>query len=545
LDELKSIQQLEAEFNKENMYRTKILTKTFRVTCVGFAIILISTVIKAYANRIALGYTDSAGFMELVSKSGLTSPLRSVYFSSSTRLTALYQESSEKICGMIPEAYEGTRSVFRGHPYLVSVFGSAVSWITNFKPNVTAALLLTGSSLMGLVSIFIFLLKNRMSYFTTGLFVFTIGCYPVFTQSLLGQPYFDRLMFGPGVTVFLLIWWTKYRSFKPWRWICVLTIVLALISERGAALAGLISIGYLFILHGRKVFTQRELRYVLIVGIASLVYIYIWSKVWQNSTQYNQISLFGWWHRLEIVFSGPNTSDTKLFFLVSASLLVLALFSGRGFALVALSIFPNLVMTVGGAELIGFLTHYHQVYLPVLVAASTIGITNLSKLIRRINNQQKSKAAESLFIVLFSVISFNFCFAQVAPNYGVSVLNDARSLWLPFTTNHDVTANQIRSQQSEITNFTAQLKLLPVSAQESMYPPLLLSGVSLVEYWPFGVGSAQVVIAPYVNGLPNVLPHADPQGSTDELQRCVQIEFDKNYELKKIFDGDVRVYVKK
>ena len=279
--------------------------------------------------------------------------------------------------------------------------------------------------------------------------------------------------------------------------------------------------------------------------MASLIYVYIWSKVWQNSTQYSQNSLFGWWNRLEIVFSGPNTSDTKLFFLVSASFLVLAFFSGRGFAFVAISIFPNLLFTVGGAELTGFLTHYHQVYLPVLVAASTVGVTKISKLIGNPNNQQATRVAHIMFITFFSFISFNFCFSRVSPYYGISHLNDAKSIWMPFMTDHDATANQFRSQQSEITNFAAQLEKLPVSAPESMYPPLFLSGVSLVEYWPFGVGSAQVVIAPYVNGLPNVLPHADPQGSTDELQRCVQIEFDKNYELKKIFDGDVRVYVKK
>lgn len=67
----------------------------------------------------------------------------------------------------------------------------------------------------------------------------------------------------------------------------------------------------------------------------------------------------------------------------------------------------------------------------------------------------------------------------------------------------------------------------------------------MVEYWPIGVGSARIVVAPFMNGLPNVLPYADPQGSTLKLQRCVQTEFDENYEMIKVFDGDTRIYLMK
>ena len=519
--------------------------KASLVIFAGFFVVLLVLSIKAYANRIAIGYTDSAGFMELISKSGLIKPLQSNYFSSSTRLFSLYGENSEKICGLIPESYEGTRSVFQGHPYLISTFGAVSSHLTNLGPDVVSASMLLTSSFMGISAIYVFLIKNRVSAIASTLFIFTISCYPVLTQSLLGQPYFDRLILGPATTAFLLIWWTKHKSIRPWKWICVLTIFLSLISERGAAVAGLISIGYLLALHGKEVFKRKELRYILFTGVLSLTYVFIWSLFWQNLSSYGQISPLAWMSRLEMLFSDPYFNATQLFFGVSASFIFLTLFADRAFIFVVISIAPNLLIGVGGAELNGFVSHYHQIYLPILLAASTIGVVKISKSIRAITPNKYQRPVEIAPMLIFTFIAIIIGFSNAVPIYGKSTVNDAQALWLPFTTDYNSNSNKIRLRQSEIADYVAETKLMPVSAPESLYPPLFLSGVNLVEYWPFGVGSARVVIAPYADGVPNVLPYADPQGSTDELRLCVQSELDENYELKRIFPGDIRVFVKK
>ena len=512
--------------------------------CAVFSVALIFSVIRAYANRISIGYTDSAGFMELISKSGLTKPLESVYFSSSTRLFSLYGESSQKICDMIPEPYTGTRSVFSGHPYLISVFGSAISWITNLPPNVVAAIMLVGSFMLGFFSILFLLIKNHVSVFSTVVFGFTICCYPVLTQSLLGQPYFDRLIFGPATALFLLIWSSKYGAENKWKLICVLTIILALISERGAALAGLISFGYLFLLYGKKIFVRRDLLFIWFSGLFSLLYVVIWSQVWQDSAAYSKISVHSWLNRLGVLVSEPYIDATKLFFVVSASFMILALFAGRGFVLVVIATAPNLLIGVGGAELNGFTTHYHQVYLPIFLAASTLGFIKIVDLTRRKTPRHIAKVLNTAFVVIFAGTSLGFNFNSTTPYYRVSALNDAQALWLPFTVEYDLESTKINSQQRIVSDFVARIGESPVSAPESMYPALFSSGIEVVEYWPFGVGSARVVVAPYTNGLPNVLPYSDPQGSTIELQQCVQTAFDENYEMIKVFDGDIRVYLR-
>lgn len=417
------------------------------VICAAFFAALIPPVIRAYANRISIGYVDSAGFMELISKSGLTKPMQSVYFTSASGLFSLYGESSQKICDMIPEAYTGTRSVFRGHPYLLSVFGSAISWITNLPPNIVAACMLVGSFVLGFFSISFFLIKNHVSVISTAVFGFTICCYPVLTQSLLGQPYFDRMIFGPAISLVLLIWSSKYRYYNKWKLICILTILLALISERGAALAGLVSFGYLFMLHGKRVFLQRELLYIWLSGSLSLLFFIIWYQVWQVSPYYSKISAQSILNRFDSLFSEPYYDATKLFFVVSASFMILGLFAGRGFVLLVIATVPNLFISVGGAELTGFSTHYHQIYLPILLAASTLGFTKIANLTRRIVRPPIAKVLSFAFVVIFAGTSLIYNFHNTTPYYRVSALSDAQALWLPFTVEYD-----LESEKSFLNN---------------------------------------------------------------------------------------------
>lgn len=518
----------------------KIITFFVIVVFIVFAYYMVS----AYSNRVSAGYADSAGFMELVGKNGLTEPLKSSYFASVQQLFSLYGESSDRICALIPESYSGSISVFRGHPYLIAVFGAGVSWITNLRPDLVAALMILGSTLMGLAALSVFLWKNKVSKIVIALFVFTISCYPVLMQSLLGQPYFDRMMFGPGITLFLLAWWTKYKSIAPWRWLCFLTFVLALTSERGAALAGLISVGYLFLLHGKKVFTQRELRYILISGCVSLLYYYFWSRFVQYSAMGGKISFQNFPSRLQSLFSELNVESTKTFFIVSATFILMSLFSGRGFLLVVIGILPNLLISVGGAELTGFTTHYHQIYLPMLLGASAIGFLKVSQLIKQIKNQFAVVAIEIMAVIIFLIISVNFSFSRVFPYYNTSTMNDAAALWFPTSQRYNGLSEIYEKEQSEIANYVKKLGLQNVSAPEDWYPDLYLSGIRAVQYWPYGVGTADVVIAPYIDGALNVLPHVDPQGSTESLRSCVQYQLDQHYTLKRSINDRLKIYTK-
>jgi len=502
------------------------------------------SVVTAMAIRIAVGYTDSAGFMELVGKSGLTSPLQSYYFTSSIRLASLYGEAPTDICPLIPTEFSGPRSVVSGHPYLISIFGSIISWLTNLEPNYVAALTITSSFVLGVSAITLFLFRNNVSVFVIFPFLITIGLYPVLTQSLLGQAYFDRLLFGPAVASFLLVWWTKYRSLAHWKLVCFFLVILILVSERGAAIAGLISVVYLLLLHGRKVLFVRELRFIFCTGVVGLIWIQIWSKVWEDYAAYAQISFGSSFSRLHFLFSEPSASGLNIFFTVSSAFLLLGIFSGRGSIPLVCSLLPNLLFGTGGAELTGFTSHYHQVYLPIVLATATIGIVSVVSFLKSQTTLLKFRfltPSLSLLILIFSLF-FSFTSAQSA--YRTGVVKDSVVLLFPSQTNLDNIAKDTHIAQSQISSAVKNIEANSVSAPEGMYPSLLLAGVKVVEYWPFGVGSSDVVLAPHVGDIPNVLPFADPQGSRPFLERCVQNILDSSYNLIKVFPGDLRLYVK-
>lgn len=508
------------------------------------------SLVDAYANRIATGYTDSAGFMEMISKKGLNLELRSVYFTSSIKVTSLYGESADRICELIPQSFSGSRSVITGHPYLISIPASMFSWISGLTPDYVAAILLSFTSTLAIVAIAAFLLKNGVSKTVCGFFIVMVMCYPVLTQSMLGQPYFDRLMLGPAVMTILLVWSTKQHSFSNWKWICVLTLVLALISERGAALGGLISCGYLLLLHGRRVIFVRELRFIFISGAISLAWLQIWGRYVQNLSAYNQISFGSWLPRIKSLLANPDSTGFKVFVLVSLSFIIFSIFSGRGILLLIVSFLPNVVLSTGGAELSGFLTHYHQVYLPVLLSFAAVGLVVISGRAgeflasKSLSIQKGGRYLASTSMVLVLLISIGYPFNSVAPVFRGGVVEDAVAVWFPFVRTYDDDVANVRQSQSEVAEYISDLNPKDVSASEGLYPALLLSGIKGVEYWPFGVGTAEVVLAPHIGGLPNVLPYADPQGSTGNLQECVERVLENDYKLVRTFTGDLRVYLK-
>ena len=239
-------------------------------------------IVEAYAIRIGASYTDTAGFLELTNQSNILKPLQSDYFRSAHGLGLMVSTAPEKICGLLPQINLGSSIFFSIHPYLIAFPLSIISWLIPVNSAVLAANLLLMSVIGGMIALAVFMRKLDVSVIGITIFILAILCYPVLSQSLLGQPYFDRLMFGPGVVLFLLLWWSKHRSVKVWKWICVDSLVLALISERGAALAVLLAVGYLILLHGRQVIVKYELRMILATGTSVLLYLYMWQTRWQN-----------------------------------------------------------------------------------------------------------------------------------------------------------------------------------------------------------------------------------------------------------------------
>lgn len=496
--------------------------------------------VLAYEYRLRTSYTDTAGFLELIDQSSFSRPLSGDYFRSARGLVPLITTSPEKICSVIPYVNFGNPSFFDIHPYLIATPMSALSWLLPFNTAFIAALWLSASVFLGLTTIFVFLKQLRVSVFTRICFMAALLIYPVLAQSLLGQAYFDRLMFGPGVLLVVLIWWSKNKSLKVWKGICVSGICLSLISERGAALASLTMIGYLVLLHGTASFRVRELRRVLFIGFASLTYLIVWNFRWQSYGAYSSISLSLVKSRISNLFSEALFPALSAFIIVSIGFILLAMFSGRTFIVLVLSMSPNLLLSVGGAELTGFFTHYHQTYLPMMIAASAIGIFAVEHRLQSFSQVSLARKLRLTIGPMLLAVTFMSSTSQV---YGTdaSDLQQLRDTWLI----RQNSLNYLKHQSDElqtVSDYVARLKEGTVSAPEGMMPALLLSGVRDVEYWPMGVGEAEILVVPVDENGPNPYP-VGFWGDTETLRQCLKIEISGKYrELKAFEEASIKVF---
>lgn len=516
----------------------------YRTLVLGLVAWFFLRFVASYAYRLQLSYTDTAGFLELIDRKSLLEPLQGDYFRSARGLVPLINTGTEKICSVIPFTNFGELSFFGIHPYLIATPISAVSWLFPFSTVYIAALFLTATVVFGLASVYIFLNKLAVPRLTIACLVISVTAYPVLVQSLGGQAYFDRLMFGPGVLLVLLVWWSKFRSLSVWKWICVCGFVLALISERGAALASLVMVGYLFLLHGKDCLRSPELRRVFILGAAIFCYLLTWAFRWQAYDSYGQISVTLMRSRLGELFSDSLFPMTKVFLLTSIGFFILSLFAGRVFLILLISMASNLLISVGGAELTGFGTHYHQTYLPVVIATAAIGLFNLDKWLRRTKSPEPAKL---LRLFIGPILVATICVTAVTQVYSGSTnlfFQQTRDILITRKVTFDDWVAKARAYQ-EIGEYVKELPKGTVSVPEGLMPALFLAGIEDVEYWPMGVGKADVLVVPMDGDGPNPYP-VGFWGDTETLRTCLKSELSTKYNQLIGFDnGPTEIFILK
>ena len=505
-------------------------------------------------SRIETGYADAAGFLELISPDSLSRPLESDYFASVGGLFELNGAKADQVCDVLSNVNQTKRNVIGGHPYLLSIPIAMISRFIPASESWVAAVLQSISIFGGLLALQVFMRKNGLRLIPQIMILIAIMCYPVLLRSSIGQIYFDRFLFGPVISLILLIWWMRYRSTKVWPYVVGLLILTALISERGAMLSGLLGVGYLVLLFGRGAVKTREVRWVFLCGSGSLLWVFIWSSKIQESIYYGSLTPIKMIRDYLSIIVHPTRPPLQGFLLASLTLLVLGIASGRLIFLVLLTYSMNITVPVTLLSLDNFYTHYHQVYLPVIVASAVIGFTQISNFLAR-NYEKKVFISQSLVGVALCVTSL-MVWSSNTLQTNVGTTSILRSTWLPIgSSSHEVATQGARSR-SEVAKYAVQVgrkqgngDIRPItSAPEPIMPALFLAGAKDVEYWPVGVGVADIVIAPYINGIPNVFPYSDPQGTAGVLSKCVQSALDERYVLVKTFGdspaSETRIYKK-
>jgi hypothetical protein len=233
----------------------------------------------------------------------------------------------------------------------------------------------------------------------TVLFCLLIVCHPAWSEGLRGQFYPDRLFILFGLMLMLTA-----TSRTPKRVLLAVSALLCLsIDERGAITAGLFLVAYT-VLYWTINRCDRFVR--LGLGIALIGYGVIAVKYFLPNNIYDGSFLPTSWIDLYGRFTMAwFTHDVLIFLLVNASLLVVALFDVRAALIALFLMLPNIVGTLGGAEKVGWSTHYQDEYLPALIWAALLGFVKAYATWPRIRYRAALLGGVALVIVFLALLN--------------------------------------------------------------------------------------------------------------------------------------------
>ena len=501
-----------------------------------------------YKDRIESGHLDTAGILDLVSPSRLSSPLQSDYLAAAYGgVLPLIGASEENVCQIIFTNTDESSNIFKYHPYLISYLLAALNWFFPFGDAAFLALLMVTSLFSGLIFLYWASRDLKLNLFLRIFFLTLVLAYPVLNKSFLGQPFFDHLMFGLSIPLMFLVRRTALEPGGNTSTIVSLTVLLAMVSERGAALACLISFVYFLLLHGKKSFQSRQNIAILSAGAISGTWFLFWLKFLQGYSAYGQVSLDSFKNRLLSFGHEPSQGQLVVFLAASLVFFLLVLASGRLLAIAIISLLPNILLSIGGAELTGFYSHYHQIYLPVILFAALIGFERASNALKSISK---------ICTRLLNLIQITFCILLLCVGiYSWSYATDSERIlslgeapgqlfWPASSSIQKVETEQAKRLRDLVA--IAAIGNQTVTTPEEVTPLLNLSGIKDIEYWPLGMGKSEVVLAPYVDDRPVVFPFGDFYGTGETLSICVQQILEERYELKRLvlFSGyEYRIYL--
>lgn len=259
------------------------------------------------------------------------------------------------------------------HSYII-LYPIAV--LARFFPVVTVLLTLYVLSFTATLLLAFFALRRRsVSIAGACAFCLLLTCHPAWSEGLRGQFYPDRLFIFFG----LLFMLTASSRTSRRRALFVTALLCLSIDERTAITAGLFLLAYTLLY-----WTANQIDRVAKLAVASglIVYGLVVVKFFLPNNVYDSSFLPTSLGSAIGRFHIPGFShDALLFLAINASLWILAWFDWRAALIAFLLMLPNVFGNIGGAEKLGWTTHYHDEYLPGLIWAALNGFTRAYRLL--------------------------------------------------------------------------------------------------------------------------------------------------------------------
>lgn len=223
-------------------------------------------------------------------------------------------------------------------------------------------------SFFGLVALaYLGLRQRNVPVIAASLFCLLIVSHPAWSESLLdGQFYVDRFFVFTG---FLLMYLASRENVSR-VWLVVAGVLCLLVNERGALTAGGFLLLYVLLYWNRPGIDRV---FKLVFSFVLLAYSAIAIKLVLTNGFYSSFMPTSI-AQITANFQQPVFAhNAELLIFVNLPLILLALFEWRAAVIGIVLLSPNVLGTIGGAEKIGWVTHYHSYYFPALVWAAMLG----------------------------------------------------------------------------------------------------------------------------------------------------------------------------
>lgn len=313
--------------------------------------------------------------------------------------------------------------------------------------------------IFNILLLFIFISKSLSSYKTPKIIIFIFillsSCNPLILGNLLGQFYPDRLFIAP---MFLLLLFLNEKEINYF-YVFTSFLFITIINERASIYLAL-TFFYFFLIRNNELFEFRNIKFyitknkqlrdfkLIYFGVGSLIYFFL-IKTFLISNIYYSGFIPRSFSQLYSLLINHQFQINSIYFLLNISpFLILSFFNKKFFFLTLLSITPNLVGNIGGAEKVNWLTHYHSYYIPFIFFSSVVGLNKILK------------CNKKLLIFIFVFLSLLFS------NY-LLLKNNIYSIKNSFKYMSDIVYNTIQYPFSKIISLQSSNEILKIGDKVS------------------------------------------------------------------------------
>ena len=470
--------------------RFKALAKPGLFLPLGFFLILFITLTAAKVLSVP-GGGDTASFMQLaenIANRGL--PVSQV----DTAVLSLFQSGTLNMpaaeIAKNPLAAPPATDEFNILHYHAYFILYPIAIFTKLFPPDVVLLTFYVLSFVGIVAIAYFVLRSMgVASIAAALFCVLIVTHPAWSEGILfGQFYPDRLFVLCGFVLMYLA--TLGKTARVW--LLIAAVCCMLVNERGALVAGEFLVLYTA-LYWRKPDVDRVLNIVLgvLLGLYGLFVIKAISGTNHDYSSFLPTSL----PQLIANFSRPEfVHGAILFVIINGLFLLFALFEWRAALIAFIIAVPNVIGNLGGAEKVGWITHYHDFYLPALVWAAMLGY---AAAYRAATLRKRMPAFYASIVLLVAVVGAIDPYSAARPS--VSLANWSNNFIFKFNQSAQtyLSAAGLRYYQVHQQVRNAVPEGVTITTPEGFMA--LLYHNRTIEFFPLGIDKADYAVVTMVS----------------------------------------------